>query len=340
MSVTYRRLYTRKPALAAVSARRHYPRRTIHRRYHHRRRYGHHRRFPISHIRSRYVPKLQAMPDRELIRMKLQWTQTYTSGSATGIAPQTGCTDALYFRMNDIFAPGADGPFTGIRQPNGYTQESTRFLNYQVRGCRINVRIVRGITSTGSERDEMNWILVPLSSAQYTVFSAAVATTPFDQMKLVVGHSREAHQVLTSDGPTATHNTFVRAFNSPDKVQATPGFYTSSTSYAVFGASPSILPRFALIGSHVENFAAAQSFQMEVTIEYSVLCFGRQFPVLSIEQKTVPPRAELLEHFPMEEKDFDKIPQSTCERQVTASPLGGAATGTTGPTLKPSGWFS
>lgn len=248
----------------------------------------------------------QSCTDVRLVRMTTRTTQRFTAGSATGIASQTGCTTLQAFRMNDIWAPGPTsetGFAVAMPQPNGYTNMASFFASYQVIAARITVRVTMDNDTSSTTRIPTRFIIVPASDTLYSTVSPAVATTPFDQMLKVPGRSREGWVCPTADSDVHQGPCILHCFSSPQKMQAQPGFLYDIGSRGVTSSSPTTLPRFMLLGSHINTLPATPTYNVEVSTTYFVRWFNRLPPSLTLEEKEQIPGADYTE------AQWDAVPE-------------------------------
>lgn len=284
------------------------------------------RRFPTDHAHVRYVQPAQLHPDREITRMKLNFRYRYTPGSSTGIPSSSGCTDALFISLNNIYNPGAQGPWSSsLRQPTGFISLTLLYRQWQVRGARITVKLFENNTPTSGvpQQDPWQWLIVPMSSQVYSSqFGGAVATTPFDCLKMMPGRSKcVTLSQQPYQGPIGSNKT-LRCFTSPQRLED-PGYLQNLTSSGGVGSTavPTHTPVFAIVGSHQDGLIGSGFFiDFEVTVEYSVLFFDRYITLLVGEGKAEPPPTEA-ETEDMDEKEFDLLP----ERMAAMDPPAGSA---------------
>lgn len=229
--------------------------------------------------------------ERERMVHRVHYHYRYTPGSTTGVDPATGVSDVLYFKLNDIYTPGVLGPTTGMPVAEGHTSQSNKYTSWQVRGARIYVRLQEGGTSaqTPSSQD-WRWVMVPLSSSNYTVLSGATATTAFNRFLEMPGRSKLAHSSYAGSavGESGLHH--LMCASSPARVQGDPLYYSKASSIGVGTTPPTDTPCFALIGSRANNLESLLFFEMDITIEYSVVWFGRVITPLT--QITEPARPD------------------------------------------------
>jgi hypothetical protein len=279
-----------------------------------RRRYGYRRRsfpmrrytsgFPVARPHGALVMREQTHREREFQRMRTQQRYTLTAGSATGTS---GLNVIEYFKINDIYTPGALGTSGAATIPavNGFARQNGLYTNWQVRGCRAHVRVTMDMS--GSSRIPVEFMLVPLQTAQ---IASVTSSTPWEQMRKHIGRSRVATVAVSSDSGYNFGDTQpVSSFTSPSKVESYPQYYSRVASYGVATTVPVDTPVFVLLFNWLDTLPATPTFHIEVTLDYSVMWWGRFLPTLSAEESlsTLPydPRVRREDE---DEDSFDKIP--------------------------------
>lgn len=288
-------------------------------------------RFPTAIPRTRFVQPAQLHPEREITRMKLSYRGIYSGATTPPLASQTGCTDMIYVSMTNCYSPGTAvsglTTFPSMGAATGMTSLGALYTNWQVRGCKISVRIhqYQATPGTGNPQvADMDWVMVPISSVlTATITSGGFATLPFDALKMMPGASKPIRLNQNYDGGSVGVG-YVNCFSSPQRVEASPGYLTGSTSYGIFPSTiPSGTAGFIIAGSHIQTYSIVPYFEFEFNIEYSVLVWGRQFTPLVGEPS--PPGDHISVHHTaaiddedMDETKFDTIPELSTLR-VTES---------------------
>lgn len=282
------------------------------------------RRFPTARPRVALVAPNAWHPDKEICKMRSTTRFRYTCASLTGIADAVGITDHLTFYMNDIYrcngawsgtlattnGSAITSPFVFMDPAQGFNTMSAMYTMWQVRGAKITVKMYENIYNTvgTSQQQPMQWAVVPMSDTLAAGIRAFPATTPFRSIVRSPGASRVktfAQQAYGTAGAVSTNHTF-SVFSSPSKVMSFPVYYGRSGSYGLYTTSPADSPCFMIVGSHIDPFTTTTPyFDMEVSIEYSVVWSGRGLtPIVGEERHPDPIPTDDSE---MDEKTFDAL---------------------------------
>lgn len=275
------------------------------------------RKFPIAKPHGKLVMREQSHREREFIRMRTQWRYTVASGSATG---SVGCNFIEAYMLNDIWTPaksiiislnefGSSAANIAASLPvNGYQRQDELYTNWQVRGARCTVRVT--MDSTGGSHIPLEFMLVAVPHAQ---LSSIDSTVPWERMRKHIIRSKVMTLMPTSDA-TNKYGCMgtVSLFTSPAKVMGTPLYYSGITNSSGTGTTPPTDDiTFKLLMNWKDNYSVAPTFHIEVTLDYSVMWWGRKLPTLSLEEQ-----AAVAKHVPAEAKEESKEEKKTDDDEL------------------------
>jgi len=264
------------------------------------------KRFPTKAPHAMFKQPSQVWPERVLMKMSTQYRIRYVPSVVTGVASATGCTQMMFLSMNNIFSPGVNnGAVAGeykilnaMVPAEGFNMMSaglgtSSYVDWQVRGARCHVKLHWSNLTTGTPSGcPWEWVLFPVKTSSYNVVNGLMnangsCTFPFDRCKLQQGRSRPCTLTnISANAGQSKPEGSVTCFSSPSKVEAVPVYYGYATGTGVSTTPPADLPMFCLAGSHTETLegaAAGQAIDLEITITYSVLWWGRGLAQLSVE---------------------------------------------------------
>lgn len=271
----------------------------------------------------RFVQPAQLHPDREITRMKSVLEFLISPINQTGTAQATGTSDMFFVSMNNIYQPGivnaygSGTPLNVMPSATGFTSLSLLYTNWQVRGCKVTARVNQmSIAGTGTpEEEDTEVFLVPLSTTNTALVLPTVGPTypyttmPYDRLRLMPGKSR-SHLMQQSYAGGNRSTAHLHAFSSPQRIEGVPGYYTEASSWGTGTTAPTDSSTIAFAMSHPGNYVgtlgASPYFTIHLTVEYSVLWWGRKIPQIIGEK----PHLGLPTEDAMDDEDkFDSIPE-------------------------------
>lgn len=327
--------------------RRRFTRRTHHvRRHHFQKRF--HRRFPAKVPYRRFMTsEIKHSEDQVFTRMHAIYYLNVATSTVAAVDPNTGMSGWVAIPMNNISSLSAQVTANSTAtvsmataDPQGLTEMMNIYANYQVRGTRFDIDFLMEEISGTTGTRPTDVVTFPLDQGLYATFAAAaIATNPFERYAQQPNASHRKQLLKAADYLDSGVDGAARMtiFDSPSKIRGVPLYYSQASSSGSYTTAPTDTPRFVITWAQEGSHGAAVSLQYRIRIKatYAVVFYGRNLvPYNAIEPAVpVPPKPDL------SEAEFDSLPELKLPPPAlgsttnTASPLGGAATGTT--TVKP-----